>query len=454
MSRRITTRAQVSGYRFGLARAEHALVRRDARMVHDPMRSQARALVAGGVVAVLILAGAGVYGLIRPAPTVGDARIVAESGGGLFVLVDGVMHPVLNLASARLVVGGPAPVKSVSARSLREYPRGPTLGIAGAPGSLPGPSADGESRWTVCDGPDGTAVVAGSLSVAPSPRGAGAVVSHDGGVWLLFDDGSVPVRARLDTSRVEVVRALGLENADVRPVSAALLDSFPERPALTVPEIAGRGTPGPLGLLVGSVVRTAAVDGSAAYRVVLRDGVQQIPATAADMLRAADRTGASAVREIAPGELTSVRHVTRLALDQFPESAPRIVDATVLCRNWSRGRDERSARETMLSSEVLPVSSTPVRLASADGPGPAVDLVFLPPGTAEHVAVTGAPPDSALAGQRFVIADTGVRYRLAGEDAGPSLGLGDDPPRMPWSILSRLPEGPELSRAAALTARD
>ncbi|QRY61189.1 type VII secretion protein EccB [Gordonia sp. PDNC005] len=454
MSRRTTTRAQVSGYRFGLARAEHALVRRDVRMVHDPMRSQVRALVTGGVVAVLILAGGGVYGLIRPAPTVGDARIVADSGGGLFVLVDGVMHPVLNLASARLVVGGPAPVKSVSARSLREYPRGPTLGIAGAPGSLPGPADDGSSTWTVCDGPDGTAVVAGSLSVSPSPRGAGAVVSYGGHVWLLFDDGPVPVRARVDTSRVEVVRALGLEDAEARSASAALLDSFPERPELTVPDIADRGTPGPLGLPVGSVMRTAAVDGSVVYRVVLRDGVQEIPATAADMLRAADRTGGAEVREVAPGELTSVPHVTRLPLDQFPESAPRIVDSTVLCRTWSRARDERSAHESMLSVDVLPVSTAPVRLASADGPGSRVDLVLLPPGTAEHVAVTGAPSGSALAGQRFVIADTGVRYRLAGEDAGPSLGLGDDPPRMPWSILSRLPAGPELSRAAALTARD
>jgi hypothetical protein len=107
----------------------------------------------------------------------------------------------------------------------------------------------------------------------------------------------------------------------------------------------------------------------------------------------------------------------------------------------------------MLSADVLPASTAPVRLASADGSGPGLDLVLLPPGTAEHVAVTGAPSDSALAGQRFVIVDTGVRHRLAGEDAGPSLGLGDEPPRMPWSILSRLPEGPELSRAAALTAR-
>ena len=42
-----TTRWQVSGYRFLVRRMEHALVRRDVRMLHDPMRSQSRAYAAG-----------------------------------------------------------------------------------------------------------------------------------------------------------------------------------------------------------------------------------------------------------------------------------------------------------------------------------------------------------------------------------------------------------------------
>ncbi len=423
-------------------------------MLHDPMRSQARALAAGAVVAVLILAGAGVYGLIRPAPSVGDAMIVADPGGGLFVLVEGVMHPVPNVASARLVVGRPAPVKSVSARSLGEYPRGPVLGIAGAPASLPGPAQDGSSVWTVCDSRDGTVVVAGPRSAEPVDHGLGALVSHDASVWLLFDDRGVPVRARVETSRAEVTRALGVEQVDPRPVSAAFLDTFPVRPPLDVPDIAGRGDPGPLGARIGSVIRSSTVDGSFAYRVVLRDGVQQIPATAADMLRAADLDGDATVRDVAPGELTSVPSVDSLPLGHFPARAPRVVDRPQLCRTWSRARGERIAAESMTAVDVPPVDGVPVRLASADGSGPRLDAVYLRPGTAEHVAVTGSRADSALAGQRFLVADTGVRYRLAGDGAGPSLGLGDEPPLVPWSVLSLLPVGPELSRAAALVVRD
>ncbi|MCF8571435.1 type VII secretion protein EccB [Gordonia sp. HY002] len=461
MARHITTRAQVSGYRFGLARAEHALIRRDVRMLHDPMRSQSRALIAGVVIAVLIVAGAGVYGLVRPAPSVGDAQIVTDPGGAMFVLVDGVMHPVLNLASARLVVGSPAPVKSVSAASLREHPRGPTLGIAGAPASLPGPAADGDSAWTMCDGPDGTTVLSG-IDPHAAAADTGVLVSYGDERWLLFTDrhgeGPVPVKARIDTTRVEVMRALGLEGVEPRPVSAVLLDAFPERPALAVPDVPGRGAAGPLGARVGTVVRTATVDGAYAYRVVLSDGVQQVPETAADMLLAVDADVAPTVRDIAPAELTRIPVVDRLPVGHFPDTAPTIRGGTdVVCRHWTRGRDDAAADERLVVAARLPVPDgrTPVRLGSADGvAGPGLDAVYLAPGTAEYVTLTGMRADSPLAGQRILVSDTGVRHRLSGDDAATSLGLSDAPVRAPWSVVSVIPAGPELSRVAALTMRD
>ncbi|WP_237001248.1 type VII secretion protein EccB [Gordonia liuliyuniae] len=458
MSRRMTTRAQVSGYRFGLTRAEHALIRRDVRLLHDPMRSQSRALVAGVVIAVLILAGAGVYGLIRPAPTVGDAQIVTDPGGAVFVRVDEVMHPVLNLASARLVVGSPAAVKAVSAASLREYSRGPTLGIPGAPASLPGAADDGDSAWTVCDGADGTVVLAGADPRA-APADSGVLVTDGDEQWLLYNDRrgdlTLPVKARVDTSRIEVLRALGLEGVEPRAVSAALLDTFPQVPALEVPDVPERGSPGPLGATVGAVIRTTTAAGAHVYRVVLADGVQRVPETAADMLLAVD--AAPPIRDVASAELTSVRAVDGLPVGHFPGGAPAMRGGSdaVLCRHWARRRDE-SAKERLVVADRLPVpgSGAPVRLGSADGPGPGVDGVYLAPGTAEYVALTGIRADSPLAGQRFLIADTGVRHRLAGDDAVTSLGLSDTPPRAPWSVISLVPEGPELSRVAALTMRD
>ena len=60
------------------------------------------------------------------------------------------VHPVLNLASARLITGRSDSPRSVADKKLTSYPRGPLLGIPGAPSALPGPAA-GARVWTVCD---------------------------------------------------------------------------------------------------------------------------------------------------------------------------------------------------------------------------------------------------------------------------------------------------------------
>ena len=63
MPAQVTTRAQVNGYRFLLRRLEHALIRADSRMIHDPMRGQMRSLVVGLVVGIIITGACGVLAL-------------------------------------------------------------------------------------------------------------------------------------------------------------------------------------------------------------------------------------------------------------------------------------------------------------------------------------------------------------------------------------------------------
>ena len=54
------------------------------------MRSQSRSLLVGVVIALLVLAGFGVYGLIKPQGTVGDSKIiVSKKAGAMYVVVDG-----------------------------------------------------------------------------------------------------------------------------------------------------------------------------------------------------------------------------------------------------------------------------------------------------------------------------------------------------------------------------
>jgi hypothetical protein len=61
-----TTKAQVQAYRFVLRRMESALVRKDAVMLHEPMRHHLRATAVGLILGLLGLAAFFVIGKLHP----------------------------------------------------------------------------------------------------------------------------------------------------------------------------------------------------------------------------------------------------------------------------------------------------------------------------------------------------------------------------------------------------
>ena len=82
----------------------HALVRRDVAMLDDPLRAQSISLAVGGVLATLVVVAGLVVGLVRGTGVPDSAPIVmARDTGALYVRVGDTLHPVLNLASARLI---------------------------------------------------------------------------------------------------------------------------------------------------------------------------------------------------------------------------------------------------------------------------------------------------------------------------------------------------------------
>ncbi|WP_431839690.1 type VII secretion protein EccB [Gordonia hongkongensis] len=477
MARQLTTKAQVNGYRFLIKRLEHALVRRDVRMLHDPMRSQLQALVVGTVLGLLVLGGCGIWGLIRPQGSVGDATIiVSKNSGSTYVLIEDTLHPVLNLASARLVTGSSESPTSVGDNKLKPYPRGPLLGIPGAPAALPKSAHPDSSTWTVCDSSTVSDAPAESIEqtvIAETPRLGDAIgtarpadaVLVDGGdetflVYQLFRDGVwSPVRAAVDTESAPVMRALGLEGATPRQMSTGLLNTFPLVDPLAVPEISGAGQPGAVdGASVGSVVKSVGVDDTTSYHLVLRDGVQEISAPTAELMRLAD-SDAAPVTTVAPGQLAALRTVESEPVSDFPEVAPSLLDVSgdpTLCRTWTRGTGEPRAQTTLLAGRELPLASdaVPVRLTSSDGAGPNLDAVYMPPGSGEYLQVTGNESDSSRTESLFYVNDSGVRFGVPDFETGGILGLGDSPSRAPWSVVSLLAPGPTLSREHALVAHD
>ncbi|WP_077099507.1 type VII secretion protein EccB [Mycobacterium terramassiliense] len=451
--RRPTTRLQVSGYRFLLRRLECALLGRDIYAANASLRAQSAALGAGCVLAAIGVAGCALLGVLRPQADLGQAGIVmGQQSGALYVRVGDAWHPVLNLASARLIAATAANPQPVPEFDLARTRRGPSLGIPGAPQSIGAPLRADESAWTICDtdGSGATTVVVGPTAGSAVHRLAfdhAILVAPPSGspAYLLFDG----QRAVTDLSDAAVVRALRLEGHAPRHVSQALLNAVPEGPPLRAPRIRGLGTAaiGLPGFSVGSVLRIARGDADE-YYVVLPAGVQRIGRVAADLLRFSDSQGTANAITVAPDAIRAAAVANVLPVAGFPDRAPELDVGSTLCVT-SRPAPAGDFDTAFLIGAALPVAAgrTPVTLSQADGRGPALDGVFLPPGRSAYVR------GGNRTGTRYLVTDTGVRFAIHDDDAARALGL-PAPLVAPWPVLAALPSGPELSRQAASVARD
>lgn len=456
-----TTRLHVSGYRFLLRRIECALLGKDIRGVNEPIRAPMQSLMAGAVLAIIMLAGCVVLAMIRPQPALANTPIVmGKQSGALYVRIGETLHPVLNLASARLIARTNADPQPVAESELSHSKRGPLLGIPGAPQFLGMPLGEDELRWTVCDsGGDapGTTVVIGpadgSRSHPLESKQSVLVRPVSGGSTYLLYAGR---RAVVNLKEPAVVHALGLDGQVPLAVSATLLNAVPEAPPITTPRIPNPGGRGPgvlPGFPVGSVLRVARADGDE-YYVVLSHGIQRIGRVVADLLRFTDSQGARTAIAVAPDLVRATPSVTDLPVTTFPDQAPTPLDAsrTTLCVGWRHAAS--GGVETTFSAGGLPipVGQEPVKLSQADGRGPAVDSVYLPPGHTAYVRGTALSAASPEAGTRYLIIDTGVRFAIHDDEAANDLGLPNTAIPAPWPVLGKLPAGPELSRERACAA--
>jgi type VII secretion protein EccB len=453
MAQQSTTRLHVSGYRFLVHRMEHALVRGDVRMVDDPLRAQSLSLISGVILTVIIVAACAVLAFLRPPGTLGSAPIVmVRDSGALYVRVGDSVHPVLNLASARLIAGTPANPEAVSAAAVNNVKRGPLVGIAGAPATISAPLGEDESGWAVCDDATSTTVIAGDVlrdrlasgrSVLVTPRSESAATTY-----LLYDSW----RAKVDLRNGALVRALKLDGVTPRPVSRALLDATPEAPAIAAPHIPAVGSPSPLrGFPVGSVVRVVRA-AAEEYYVVLARGVQRIGEVAADLIRFTDSRNDRDIDTVAPDVIGAVPILDTLHVSSFPERGG-VSNEAIVCARWQIS--PTAANTAVMVGNSLPADGlNPITLAQADGAGPSVDTVSIPQGRSAYVGSIGIVGDGTNTGALYFINDSGVVFGLRDEATAQQLGLTGEPVPAPWPVLARLPRGPELSKDAASIARD
>jgi type VII secretion protein EccB len=450
------TRDQADAYRFGLRRMEAALVRGDPVPLHEQIRAQRRASLAGVVLGLLGLCGTAVYAAFVPSPNWRAQSVVVGAGSGaMYAVVHGPdrLVPVADLPAARLVLAalgdpdaGRATPEMVPDASLDGAPRTPTAAVAGAVGVRTGAMAAGS--WAVCDEVDAdgrvrATTVVGGAALAPHPGVDVLLAGPDDTTWLVTGG----ARHRVDTGDGRLRAAFRLTDELPRAATAALVSSLPEGPALATPEVAGRGDPAPAGVpgRVGDVLVDRPVHGGPRFLVVLRGGLQEVPAVLAELLRVA--SGAREVRPVDADVLGTARFVDDLPVAGWPTAAPRLQEpdqAPVTCWTWSVDGPPAGGVWTGTAVPSAPGAAT-VALAQADGTGERVDAVTVGAGGAVRATAPGRAPG---AGPLWLVSGSGVASGVADDATAVALGVTAAGPA-PEAALRLLPTGPVLDLAQA-----
>lgn len=460
---RLTTKVQVSGWRFLLRRVEHALVRRDTRMFDDPIQFYSRAVSAGIVIAVLICLGAALLAFFKPlGKRGGESLLVDRSTNQLFVVLpdSGQLRPVYNLTSARLILGSSTNPVAVKSSELEGMPRGQTLGIPGAPYATP-VSKTVDPQWTICDTvikPDSvsptvdTAVLITPLaldaSVGPMADQQAMLISYGHRNWLVTHAG----RHAIDLADRAVTSAVGIPvTARSTPVSRGLFNALPDAGAWRLPDIPGRGEPNTLGLprelLIGAVFNTVTPSGLQ-HLLVLADGVAKVNSSTAAALRSTNSYGLVSPPSIEPSVVAGISE--RVYQSPLPDNPIQLLsrpDSPTLCWAWQREAADHSARTTIIAGRHLPLPASTLGTGIRQIGGHAT--VYISSG--QYLQLQS--PDPRFGEQSYYVDPQGVRYGVAGAEAAANLGL-TSPQTAPWQVVSLLIDGPVLSKEAALVEHD
>lgn len=458
---RLTTKVQVSGWRFLLRRVEHAIVRRDTRMFDDPLQFYSRAVQAGIVISVLICLGAVLLAYFKPlGKRGGDTLLVDRTTNQLYVTLPGSdqLRPVYNLTSARLVLANNATPSAVKSEELDRMPKGQPIGIPGAPYATP--LAAPQSTWTLCDTVTRPESVSPTLrtsvlvlplatdtAVGPMNPNQGMLVTYQGKPWLVTDRG----RHSIDRADRAVTSAVGIPvTARATPISTGLFNALPNAGPWQVPDVPAAGAPNTVGLpehlVIGSVFKT--VTDSEQHYVVLPDGVARVNNTTAAALRARNSYGLVMPPTIESSVVARIpEHVFVSPLPDRPLDMLLREETPTLCWSWQREPGDQAPETTVIAGRRLPIAPSAMNRGIDQIGGDAT--VYLAGG--QYIRLQS--PDPRYGESLYYIDPQGVRYGLPDEDTAGYLGL-HGPATAPWQVVSLLVDGPVLSKAAALVEHD
>ncbi len=453
-----------------------------------------RTLLPGIVIGALILTGFGVYGLVRPGVPPGwknkGSLIVGRDSASRYVYIDGKLHPVLNIASGRLLLDpGKFKVNLVPEKVINKEVRGAPLGIPTAPDRLPTAKEVTKTKsWTVCERPAVTADNKHDFSVAPqrslflgvepefgqltgdqalfvSEYGATPKPGEGTGTFVVQDGRKYPIQGDL------IRNALGLDVVRPQPVSKEWLETLEPGTPIDFPVVDGYGTRSTAAVAepyrtVGTVLQAD----DDRYYVVTKDAVVPVSHFTARLLwnrpDARDKVYKGRPQTAFPVAVSELGETIRAgslwgADKKWPERIPQTVNRveadlgegrTTLCTTYtgtygSGGAQTRQSAWTALPRELVP------------GTGD----VYVEPGAGALIReVTGGADDRT--GPLFLVTDSGLRYHIVndppsgggskppGEDSEAKIRLGYkgvEPTPVPRAWTTLMPVGVRLSTADA-----
>lgn len=433
-----TRRDHLQAYQFGVGRLATALVTGDPGRGTSPTRRGTLGTVFGVILMVLLCAGFGIFGLLKPVqkgpgPLAGSI-IVEKETGTRYLMVNGGLRPVLNYTSALLLTQSSAAVRTVSRTDLDKLPHGPMVGIPGAPDSLPAPAAVLSGGWARCLRPG---LPTGELlDLAPGrpvavPADQQVVLAAGDARFVLWRGVKYPVP---DPS---VLIALGLDVGTPLAAPLGWLGSVPTGTTLSASAVPDNGSPA--GDIAGHAVRVGQVlradaSGGRSY-VMLRDGIAPVGATEAALLAA--RKGAAPTLTLAPSTLAGMPlSATGLPAARLPEllGAPRLeTTKTALCLRQTP-TDAKLTTTVVLESGPAATAGRTVRIAPGHG------LLVI---NQDQLRSGNNNP------QKYLVTDQGTVFPFGDANAPSQLRLSGPATPMPAAVLALLPRGPVLDRAAA-----
>ncbi|MFE1646750.1 type VII secretion protein EccB [Microbacterium sp. P01] len=380
------------------------------------------------------------WGLIQPGLPNGwqNGRLVlAKDTGARYVSIEGALHPVINTASARLLIpSSDFAVISTDQNTLAGVPLDSTLGIVGAPDSLPSPSNLIGDGWTACVADDaGTDVRIATDAAASATRDA-AVVEASGALFVVAGE----QRFAVDPTQSDaVLRAAGITSLDPAPVSASWLNLFTPGADLSPIVVTNAGLPlEGSALSIGDVVHIGGDPEDVRY-VILDDGtLAELTPLAWQLYQLGSGQNTGTVSEVTAAEARALPTARQPAGGaDWPRAGFTSIDTTTrACALLTH--DAQGAHTVLATQPTTDAATAGVRVQAGHG----------------ALVAAGGRGDQSTAMLTLVDA-TGTAYALPGATEETIKRLGYDPDADVGSAgqdwIALLASGPALTEAAAGT---